>query len=463
MNLTVNTNANASTSTSAASEHREPEQQPARGDSSRCCSPSSSSLASPTSGSPGRTRRGGRGGRGKNRHNNSNNNNHNRHSSPRSVAAPPSPSSFFFGGDNHVSSPSSPSSSPLSPRPNAPPPSPGHLAKYSRRANPRVPPSPPHDAPMTKADLYFAMDCEMVGVGPGGSGSALARVVLVNYDEEVVLDQYVRVAEPVTDYRTFVSGVTAADLADGAATAPVSFDDCRARVREILHGKILVGHGLASDLAALGMSHPWRDVRDTAKYAPFMRRVHSRDTRQDVLLPSKLRDLVWDRCRMQIQHLGESHDPAEDAIAALRLYKSARKEWEGDMIRQVKAARELEEASVRRAARRQQRVMARQQQQQHHQPRGPVQDGRLRRRWQTPPRPSCVNLHLDAHDVRHLPAVGPRPGVSLVEHPRPVLAERSDVRRYQFQHQGRGVRRRRTGRHCHRHPRYEPSRRGRPK
>ena len=342
MNLTVNTNLMP---TDAATEHREPEQQSTRSDSSRCSSPSSSSSSS--SSSPGRTRRGGRGGRGRNRRN--------RQPSPRSVAASSSssPSSFCFGSDDV------PQSSP----------SPTHLAKYSRRANPLVPPSPPHDAPMTKADIYFAMDCEMVGVGSDGTSNALARVVLVNYDEDVVYDKFVRVSQPVTDYRTFVSGITADDLEGNPAA--ISFAECRAEVRRILHGKILIGHGLSSDLAALDMSHPWSDVRDTAKYAPFMRHVHSRDTHQDVLLPSKLRDLVWDRCQMQIQHLGQSHDPKEDAVAALRLYKSARKEWEVDMIRQVKAARELEEATVRRAARRQQRVQQRvrqrQQQQQQHQ------------------------------------------------------------------------------------------------
>jgi hypothetical protein len=177
----------------------------------------------------------------------------------------------------------------------------------------------------------------------------------------------VTVAEAVTDYRTFVSGITASDL--DAATNPsvVSFDRCRAAVRSMLHGKILIGHGLASDLAALDMFHPWEDVRDTAAYGPLMRKVTSRDVPgQDVLLPAKLRDLARDRCRMEIQRPGESHDPAEDAVAALRLYKAVRDSWEADRIRQVREAREMEEAAVRRAARRQQRVLARHQRQQQY-------------------------------------------------------------------------------------------------
>eukprot|EP00955_Chlamydomonas_euryale_P008765 93476-Chlamydomonas_euryale.AAC.1 len=52
-----------------------------------------------------------------------------------------------------------------------------------------------------------AMDCEMVGVGPDGVRSALARVCLVNDDGNVLMDSHVRPKERVTDFRTWVSGV----------------------------------------------------------------------------------------------------------------------------------------------------------------------------------------------------------------------------------------------------------------
>lgn len=55
---------------------------------------------------------------------------------------------------------------------------------------------------------YLAIDCEMVGVGPGGQENALARVSIVNYYGTVILDEFVRPKEAVTDYRTFVSGIT---------------------------------------------------------------------------------------------------------------------------------------------------------------------------------------------------------------------------------------------------------------
>ena len=56
----------------------------------------------------------------------------------------------------------------------------------------------------------FAIDCEMVGVGPPGSGSrggerrkdTLARVSIVNIQEMCVLDEYVKPSEEVTNFCT---------------------------------------------------------------------------------------------------------------------------------------------------------------------------------------------------------------------------------------------------------------------
>lgn len=62
---------------------------------------------------------------------------------------------------------------------------------------------------------YLAIDCEMVGVGYKGSRSVLARVSLVNFHGTVVLDEYVRPQEEVTDYRTWISGVKPSHLKDG--------------------------------------------------------------------------------------------------------------------------------------------------------------------------------------------------------------------------------------------------------
>ena len=58
----------------------------------------------------------------------------------------------------------------------------------------------------------LAIDCEMVGTGQGGVRSVLARCSIVNQHGVVVYDKYVKTDEPVTDYRTSVSGIRAEHL-----------------------------------------------------------------------------------------------------------------------------------------------------------------------------------------------------------------------------------------------------------
>jgi hypothetical protein len=57
----------------------------------------------------------------------------------------------------------------------------------------------------------------MVGVGPEGVESSLARVSLVNYYGAVQLDAFVRQRERVVDYRTQYSGVRETDMVNGGS------------------------------------------------------------------------------------------------------------------------------------------------------------------------------------------------------------------------------------------------------
>ena len=59
---------------------------------------------------------------------------------------------------------------------------------------------------------YLAMDCEMVGVGPKGRVSQLARCSIVSYEGDVVYDKFINPSMPVTDYRTRWSGIRCSDL-----------------------------------------------------------------------------------------------------------------------------------------------------------------------------------------------------------------------------------------------------------
>mmetsp|Transcript_4309 Transcript_4309/g.7597 ORF Transcript_4309/g.7597 Transcript_4309/m.7597 type:complete len:326 (+) Transcript_4309:147-1124(+) len=190
---------------------------------------------------------------------------------------------------------------------------------------------------------YIALDCEMVGIGPGGYQSRLARVSLVNWDGETVYDALVQVVEKVTDYRTFVSGITEEDLLSDEA---VTFDEAQSAVASLLQDKILVGHGLKNDFHVLGLTHPWYAIRDTAKYEPFMKAVDpSSNPTGATHIPKKLKVLAKDKLGMLIQEEGKPHSPEEDAMAALELYKKHRGKWEKAMSWKV----ERTEAITQRA------------------------------------------------------------------------------------------------------------------
>lgn len=165
---------------------------------------------------------------------------------------------------------------------------------------------------------YIAMDCEMVGVGPDGVESVLARVSLVNYHGKVLLDTFVKPIERITDYRTSVSGVEPRHLVNAPSLATA-----QQQVWELIRGKILVGHSLRNDFRVLLIEHPRRMTRDTSKFRPF-RRISCGKT------PS-LKRLAKEILGIEIQ--GGSHDSVDDARVAMLLYRAHKVEWENYLFR----------------------------------------------------------------------------------------------------------------------------------
>lgn len=163
---------------------------------------------------------------------------------------------------------------------------------------------------LTKA---LAMDCEMVGVGPKGEESVAARVSIVNQYGKCVYDKFVKPSQPVTDYRTAVSGVRPELLKKGE-----DFEVVQKEVANILKGRILVGHALHNDLKVLFLDHPKKKIRDTQKYKPFKSQVKSGR-------PS-LKLLAEQILGIRVQQA--EHCSIQDAQAAMRLYITAKKQWE---------------------------------------------------------------------------------------------------------------------------------------
>lgn len=190
-------------------------------------------------------------------------------------------------------------------------------------------------ASFPKESEYLALDCEMVGVGDGGQSSSVARVTVIDWAGNVLLDEVIQQTEPVTDYRTFVSGITSQALDEATMTV----EECQELLLTLLHGHILVGHALKNDMKALGITHPWWLTRDTAKYEPFMK-VRFDD---GILWPRKLKDLVHEKLHQEIQVLGQPHNPFEDALAALDLYRSVRAKWENAMIYKIEKTNQIQQ------------------------------------------------------------------------------------------------------------------------
>lgn len=175
---------------------------------------------------------------------------------------------------------------------------------------------------------HLALDCEMVGIGADGKQSALARVSITGWNDEILLDTFVQVPDRVTDFRTYVSGVRARDIKSTNKNA-MELHECRKQVSQILKDKILIGHSLKNDLSALILTHPKSFIRDTATYKPFMR---ASGRNGGKLRPRKLRDLVKEHLGLDIQKDGEAHTSIEDAQATMKLFKSVMKDWEKTLL-----------------------------------------------------------------------------------------------------------------------------------
>ena len=167
-----------------------------------------------------------------------------------------------------------------------------------------------------EAGKYIAIDCEMVGVGPDpANDSALARVSIVNFHGHQLYDSFVLPKEPVTDFRTFVSGITPQLLGFARPLETVQAD-----VAKLLEGRVLVGHAVRHDLDALFLGHPRRDIRDTSKYSPFRQFSIGRTP--------GLKKLAKEVLGLDIQ--AREHSSLEDARATMLLYRKEKTGFEAE-------------------------------------------------------------------------------------------------------------------------------------
>ncbi|NWX10792.1 I20L2 protein, partial [Caloenas nicobarica] len=156
-----------------------------------------------------------------------------------------------------------------------------------------------------------AIDCEMVGTGPGGRTSALARCSIVGYGGDVLYDRYVRPAAPIVDYRTRWSGIRRQHMLNA-----VPFGSAQREILRILAGKVVVGHAIYNDFKALKYFHPKALTRDTSKIPLLNRRGGFPEN-----VAISLKRLVKELLHKDIQVGKSGHSSVEDARATMELYK----------------------------------------------------------------------------------------------------------------------------------------------
>nr|XP_058912530.1 apoptosis-enhancing nuclease [Kogia breviceps] len=170
-----------------------------------------------------------------------------------------------------------------------------------------------------------AIDCEMVGTGPQGRVSELARCSVVSYHGEVLYDKYIQPEMPVADYRTRWSGITRKHMRKA-----IPFQVAQKEILKLLKGKVLVGHALHNDFQALKYIHPRGQTRDTT-YVPSLLSQPSLHARTRV----SLKDLALQLLHKKIQVGQHGHSSVEDAMTAMELYRLVEVQWEQQEARSL--------------------------------------------------------------------------------------------------------------------------------
>ncbi|KAK9939783.1 hypothetical protein M0R45_016469 [Rubus argutus] len=154
------------------------------------------------------------------------------------------------------------------------------------------------------SNAIIAVDCEMVLCKDGSE--ALVRVCVVDRNLEVKLDELVNPNKEVADYRTEITGVSAADLFGVTCTLA----DIQKFLKKLLSdGTILVGHSLCNDLQALKIDHT--RVIDTAYTFRY--------SDGHIYRKPSLNNLCKSVLGYEVRKKGSPHNCLDDACAAMKL------------------------------------------------------------------------------------------------------------------------------------------------
>lgn len=96
---------------------------------------------------------------------------------------------------------------------------------------------------------FFAIDVECVATGAGVDDRDVARIAVVNEDEDVAFDQHVMPDKPIVSYLTQLTGISESNLVGAPSLA-----EAMVKLRAILpRDSVIVGQSIKKDLEWLGL------------------------------------------------------------------------------------------------------------------------------------------------------------------------------------------------------------------
>ncbi|KAL8941516.1 MAG: hypothetical protein Q9216_002198 [Gyalolechia sp. 2 TL-2023] len=165
-------------------------------------------------------------------------------------------------------------------------------------------------------------------IRPTREGLARVSVLRASGSHEGLpfIDDYISISEPVVDYVTKYSGVSAGDLDPGVSVHPlVPLKVAYKKLWLLLNlGCIFVGHGLIKDFRNIDIFVPKSQIVDTVTlfYNP------ARSKRN-----LSLRFLAWYLLKENIQ--SSTHDSIEDALTALKLWRKYEEFQDAGIVEQM--------------------------------------------------------------------------------------------------------------------------------
>ena len=158
----------------------------------------------------------------------------------------------------------------------------------------------------------LSVDAECVATGRGHNDRSVCRVAVVDDNERVLLNEYVKPEERIVSYLTPINGVQEGDL-DNAE----KLEDVLTRVYALLSPNVtLVGQSVASNIVWLKL----------------IKGVHYKDVVELSQVFAAYNQRYKNMCYFSLQHESDTlldgtgigsgpHNPANDALAAIRLHK----------------------------------------------------------------------------------------------------------------------------------------------